>query len=466
MLLRNPPFSVTLFLGFCFNLYSQIDLQAADASNATILSASQRDTAEKITRAATHTDFAHRRLAELCDTFGPRLSGTTNLEAAIDWVLAEMKKDGLANVRGEPVQVPHWVRGAESLELLQPRGESLPLLGLGGSVATPPEGITAPVLVVESVDELKHRAAEAKDKIVLFNLRFTTYGETVGIRMTGATEAARVGARASLIRSITPFALRTPHTGMMLYADGVAKIPHAAIAPEDADRLQRWQQRGQTPVARLKMNARFLPDATSRNVIAELPGRENPDEFVVLGGHIDSWDVGQGALDDGGGCLAAWEAVRILHELGLQPRRTIRLVLWTNEENGGRGSAAYAATHKSELPNHLLGIETDSGATTPVGFAFSGSASATEQIRAIAGLLRPLAADKITDHAGGADLQPLKASGVPIMDLSVDNSKYFWFHHTDADTVDKVDARELSQCAAALAVMAYVVADAPEKLPR
>jgi carboxypeptidase Q len=296
-----------------------------------------RADADRIIDGALADSSAWRRLAVMTETFGNRFSGSQSLERAIDWVLARMKEDGLQNVRGEPVMVPHWVRGAESAELVSPRRANLPMLGLGGSIATPPGGITAPVLVVSTFDELRAKAAQAKGKIVLFDAPFTSYRETVEYRGNGAIEAARVGAVASLIRSVTPYSQRTPHTGGMRYDSTVRKIPHAAITVEDAEMLHRMQDRGEKIVVTLRMSARTLPDAPSRNVVAELVGREKPEEVVVFGGHIDSWDVGRGAMDDGGGVMVAWEALRLLKRLGLQPRRTIRVVGWTNEENGTRG---------------------------------------------------------------------------------------------------------------------------------
>ena len=422
--------------------------------------------ADKLIRAATETDFAYKRLAELCDTFGPRFSGTTNLEAAIDWALAQMKADGLENVHGEDVMVPHWVRGEESVEMLEPTHQKLPMLGVGDSVGTPKKGITAPVLVVRSFEEIKQRAAEARGKIILFNAPFVSYGETVAYRTRGASEAAKVGAVASLIRSVTPFGLQTPHTGMLTYTDGVPHIPHAAITIEDADKLQRWQERGKQIVVSLKMSAKFLPDAPSRNVVAEIVGREKPDEVVLISGHFDSWDVGQGAQDDGGGALSAWEAVRLMHKLGMRPRRTVRVVLWANEENGLRGAKYYAEKHQQELSKHVLAIESDRGVFQPTGFTFKGSDQAKAFIQQAGSLLGGIRADKIISGGAGSDVEQLAPAGVPVMELTVEGSKYFWFHHTAADTVDKVDPKELGQCAAVMAVMAYVVADMPESLPR
>jgi carboxypeptidase Q len=422
--------------------------------------------AAKLIRAATETDFAYRRLAELCDAFGPRFSGTTNLEAAIDWGLATMKADGLENVHGEDVMVPHWVRGEESAEMLEPARHRLPMLGLGGSVATPKKGITAPVLVVRSFEDLKQRAGEARGKIVLFNAPFVSYGQTVAYRINGASQAAKAGAVASLVRSITPFGLQTPHTGMMNYQDGIPRIPHAAITIEDAEQMQRWQERGKQVVVRLKMSAKLLPDAHSRNVVAEIVGREKPDEVVLVSGHMDSWDITPGAIDDGVGVVSAWEAVRLMHELGLRPRRTVRVVLWVNEENGLRGAKDYAERHRQELSKHVLAIESDEGAFQPTGFTFKGGESAKAVIGQIGTLLEGIQADRIITGGGGSDVEQLAPAGVPVMQLTVEGSKYFWFHHTTADTPDKVNPKELSQCAAAMAVMAYVVADMPESLPR
>lgn len=434
------------------------------------LAAHYRGAADRIIAAATADHRAYERLALLADTFGPRFSGTAALEDAIDWILEEMRADGLDNVRGEPVMVPRWVRGAETLSLVEPRSRQLPMLGLGGSVGTPDEGIEAEVLVVGSFDELEDRAAEARGRIVLFNVPFTSYGETVQYRVRGAVAAARAGAVASLIRSVTPYSMQTPHTGGMRYEEGVEPIPHAAITVEDAAMLQRFQDRGERIVVRLRMEAETLDDVPSRNVVGEIVGSEIADEVVVIGGHIDSWDVGQGAMDDAGGCVVAWEAVRLLHELGLRPRRTVRVVMWTNEENGLRGALAYRDAHGNELDDHVLAIESDSGVFSPRGFGFSGSDAAFEIVRRVGELLEDVVEEGddgvVTRGGGGADIGPIMQLGVPGMALRVDGSRYFWYHHTDADTVDKLDPDEVARSVAAMAVMAYVVADLPEPLPR
>ena len=423
-------------------------------------------TANRLIHSATNSAFGFNRLATLCDSFGPRLSGSANLERAIDWCLVEMKKDGFVKVRGEDVMVPHWVRGRESAVLVSPRRRVLPMLGLGGSVGTPKEGLTAEVLVVDSFADLKAKAAQAKGKMVLFNLPFTNYRETVIVRSVGAIEAAKVGAVASLIRSVGPFSMQTPHTGNMRYDDKVKRIPHAALSMEDAMMLARMQSRGETIRVQLKMEARTLLPAKSRNVIAEIRGREKPNEIVIVSGHIDSWDVGQGAMDDGGGCLAAWEAARLIMKNGLKPRRTIRVVLWTNEENGLGGAKEYARRHAKDLKNHVLAIESDSGVFKPTGFGFLGSAEGMKVIENIGGLLKPLRAGEIKKGCRGADVLRLISGGVPVMHLEVERERYFWFHHTHADTIDKLDRHEFNQCVASMAVMAFVAADLPGGVPR
>jgi carboxypeptidase Q len=319
---------------------------------------------------------------------------------------------------------------------------------------------------VTSFDELTERAQEAQGKIVLFNAPWRGYGPTVQYRSRGAVAAAEVGAVASLIRSVTPYSMNTPHTGAMRYSDQVPRIPHAAVTAEDAGMLQRMQERGERIVVHLSMDAETLPDAASRNVMAELVGSEMPEEVVVLGGHIDSWDVGQGAMDDGGGCVAAWEAVKLLKRLGLQPRRTVRVVLWTNEENGLRGGNAYRDARMGHLDNHVLAIESDAGVFAPSGFSFAGSDAAFEILQEIGTLLTPIEASEITRGGSGADIGPIVREGVPGMGLRVDGTRYFWYHHTDTDTIDKLDPREMAMCVAAMAVMSYVVADMEEKLPR
>ncbi|HYY96636.1 MAG TPA: M20/M25/M40 family metallo-hydrolase [Pyrinomonadaceae bacterium] len=425
-----------------------------------------RERAARIIGAALTDDTAYRRLAWLTDRIGNRLSGSDSLQRAIEWAASEMKRDGLDGVHTEKVMVPHWVRGEESLELVSPVSRRLSMLGLGDSVGTPAGGVTAEAVVVHSFDELEALGEKLRGKIVVYNVPFTNYGATVEYRALGPSRAARYGALAAIVRSVTPVSLQTPHTGGLRYDDAQPRIPAAAATIEAVEMIERMQSRGEHPQLRLTMGAHFLPDAESANVVAEIKGREKPEEVVVIGGHIDSWDVGQGAQDDGGGIIATWEAVRLLKKLGLRPRRTIRVVLFTNEENGARGGAGYAEAHRSELAHHVLAIESDSGVFRPTGFGLSEKA--TPQSRAdfteIAKLLAGLRADHINPDGEGTDISPMMQAGVTGASLDVDGTHYFDIHHTQADTFDKVNPQELAACVAALAVMAYVVADMPERL--
>jgi len=424
------------------------------------------ETSLKIISKSLTDSTAYNRLGYMCDTFGPRLSGSKNLENAINWILKEMKNDGLDNVRGEKVAVPTWIRGKESVTLLSPFKKELSMLGLGGSIATPRGGLKAEVIVVNDWDELESRSNEVPGKIVLFNAPFTSYGETVAYRYSGASAAAKHGAVASLIRSIGPWSMNTPHTGVMAYNDDVQKTPHAALTMEDAMMLSRIHDRGNKIIVKLDMNARMVADRWSHNVLGEIKGSMYPDEVVVVGGHIDSWDVGQGAHDDGGACIASWEAIRLIKELGLKPKRTIRCVMWTNEENGGKGNKGYRDMHMDEMDKHVLAIESDGGVFSPKGFGFSGNDSARKIVEEIHALMKPIGANTISEGGRAADVAPLNDEGVPVMSLKVEGSKYFWYHHTNADTFDKVDFNEFNRCVAAIAIMAYVVADLDEPLPR
>ena len=424
------------------------------------------ETSLKIISKSLTDSTAYNRLGYMCDTFGPRLSGSKNLENAINWILKEMNNDGLENVKGEKVAVPTWIRGKESATLLSPFKKELSMLGLGGSIATPRGGLKAEVIVVNDWDELESRSNEVPGKIVLFNAPFTSYGETVAYRYSGASAAAKHGAVASLIRSIGPWSMNTPHTGVMAYKDDVQKIPHAALTMEDAMMLSRIHDRNDKIIVKLDMNARMVADRWSHNVLGEIKGSIYPEEVVVVGGHIDSWDVGQGAHDDGGGCIVSWEVLRLIKELGLKPKRTIRCVMWTNEENGGKGNKGYRDMHMDEMDKHVLAIESDGGVFSPEGFGFSGNESAREIVEEIHELMKPIGANTISEGGRAADVAPLNDEGVPVMSLKVDGSKYFWYHHTNADTFDKIDFNEFNRCIAAMAIMAYVVADLDEPLPR
>jgi carboxypeptidase Q len=426
-----------------------------------------RANAGKLIAAANADQFAWDRLAELTDTYGQRLSGSDNLNRAIAWAVETMKKDGLDNVYTERVMIPRWVRGAESLEIVNPPRHVVPMLGLGGSIATPPGGIEADVMVVTSGEELVKRAAEAKGRIVLFNVPYTNYGETVAYRSGGASMAARHGAVAMLVRAVGPMGHRTPHTGGMSYTGDVAKIPAAAIPVEDAQRIHRLVNRGVPVRVRLTMEAKFEPDVESFNVVGELRGTAKPQEIVLVGCHFDSWDPGTGASDDAVGCIVTWEAARLMKKLNIRPRRTVRVVLFTNEENGLRGGNAYRDAHAEEAANHVFALESDSGVFAPARLGFSGSDAARKIISEIATLLVPIGMQDVVPGGGGADIGPIAVLGkVPMMAYAGDPTRYFTIHHTPADTVDRIDPQEVSKAAAAIATMVYVIADMPQPLPK
>jgi hypothetical protein len=444
----------------------------AFALHAQTLTETYRDPASRLIGAALTDTEGWKKLEYLCDRIGHRLSGSPQLEEAIRWAAAEMRREGLDNVQTPPVKVPHWVRGRESAEIVAPLQTPLVMLGLGGSVGTPPQGITAEVVAVASFDELKSLGRDrVQGKIVLFNPVWQGYGRTVTYRSRGASEAAQFGAAAVLVRSMTGHSLRTPHTGAMDYAADIAKIPAAAVTVEDAERIHRLVRAGNAVKVTLKMEAQTLPDADSANVVAELRGREKPDEIVVLGGHYDSWDVGQGAHDDGASCMAAWQAVTLLKKLGLHPRRTVRVVFWANEENGLAGARAYRQWIGAAVKNHVAAIEMDGGSERPIGFGFGAStlsgeqsARALETLRQIGALLDGIGAGLIRTGGGGADISPLTSEGVPGLGHLTTGERYMDWHHTPADTLDKVDPVEFRKNIAALAVMAYVLADMPARL--
>jgi len=412
-------------------------------------------------------DRGFDRLTHFADYFPHRLSGSDMLENSIDWITEKMENDGFDHIESQPVLVSHWVRGHENANFILPFERNLPISGLGNSIATPDTGITADVIVVQSFEELAQKEGEIEGNIVLFNVPFTSYGETVQYRTTGAIYASRAGAIASLVRSVTPFSMQTLHTGNSGYQEGVKPIPHAAVTVEDAKFMQRMYDRGERIRIYLYMEADTMPDKESRNIIAEIRGSEFPEQIITIGGHIDSWDVGQGVMDDAGGCFVAWEAARLIKNLGLTPKRTIRVVLWTNEENGLRGARKYHELAKEEgLENHILAIESDSGVFKPVGFGFSGSNEALEILRSIATLLEPIESNKVIRGGGGADISPLIQDGVPGMGLVVEQEKYFWYHHSNADVIDILDKNEFKLNVATMAVFAYIVADMEQLLPR
>ncbi len=424
-----------------------------------------RATADQLIQAALTDTEGYNRLAYLCYRIGNRLSGSPGLEKAIAWSVEQMKAVGLSNVRVIPVKVPHWVRGVESARMLEPVNQPLHMLGLGMSVGTPPGGITAEVVAVSDFADLARRGREQiQGKIVVYNEEYRGYGPTRVYRATGASRAAAYGAVAALVRSATPLAIEIPHTGEMNYDESQPKIPTAAISPEDAMMIARLAGDGVPVKVHLEMGAHMLPDADSGDVIGEIPGRTHPEQVVVLGGHIDSWDVGQGAQDDGASIIACLQALVLMKKLDLQPARTIRVAFWVNEENGGRGGEAYRAWVGDRIANQVAAIEMDGGAEAPIGYGASVDEGSMALLREIGALLGRIGAGEITAGGGGSDIGPLMRDGVPGLSERTTGTRYFDWHHTEADTLDKVDPLDFRQNLASLAVMGYVLADMPVTL--
>jgi carboxypeptidase Q len=446
---------------------------ASRASGATIAS-DYTDVAARLVGREMVDGQAFARLRYLTDRIGPRLSGSPQADQAVEWAVKRFGEDGIS-AHAEKVMAPHWVRGEESAEIVSPVSQRLCAVALGGSIPTPGDGVTGEVLEVSSFDELHALGERAKGKIILYDKAMTResdesksvgYGAVAPLRHGGAIEAAKLGAIGALIRSLGTASYRLPHTGAMAYDEKVPKIPFAAITAEDSELIHRLLADGDHVSVHFRLGCRTLPDVPSANVVADIVGREKPEEIVLICGHLDSWDLATGAIDDGAGVAIVMEAMRLVHVLGLQPRRTIRAVLYMNEENGLAGGKTYAADHRAELQKHVAAIESDSGAAHPLGFGISGGAGAEERVREIATLLRGFGADDVKKGGGGADISPLRDSGVPMLSLRQDGTHYFDYHHTPADTLDKVDPFELSQNAASMAVMAYILADMPETLAR
>ena len=476
-------FATTIFAFALINLPS---VNGQDETRSILKSSSKpgfsaenyHDAANKIIEASRKSNNAYLMLQELCDDIGHRLSGSPSLDRAIEWANKTLKKQGHENVQSEKVMVRKWVRGNETAQLTFPRQMDIPMLGLGGSVGTGNRPIAGEVIVVDSKQELDELAdAAIQGRIVVFNHTMPPYSETDGsgygaavqYRMNGATWAAERGGIAALVRSVTAYSLQSPHTGAMRYSGGadVPKVPTAAISVESATMLRRLQDRGVLPRVSLYMQARDEGEVPSANVVAEIVGSEKPEEIVAIGGHIDSWDVGQGAQDDGCGCVVAMEALNVIRKLGLKPKRTIRVVLWTNEENGLAGGRSYAARHQDEV--HVAAIESDSGGFRPQGLSIDMEDDKKEQIAVVQlgkvlSLLEKVGSTRATTGYSGADVNPLKPSGTACMGLRVDGRLYFNTHHTAADTVDKVDPKELADCVATVAVASFVIADMPSRL--
>jgi carboxypeptidase Q len=442
------------------------------------------DELKRLTQAALSSDYAYRQVAYMCNNIGPRLSGSPQAQRSVEYVASEMRKLGL-DVRLEKVMVPHWVRGVETGELIEFTGrapqttQKVVLAALGGSVATPPEGLTAEVVVVDDFEQLNALGRErVAGKIVLFNARFDqrlaeqgfagdAYGQAVAYRGAGASAAARLGAVAALNRSAGGAQYRLPHTGSLSYAQDAPRIPAAAVAGEDAELIAYLAAQGKVRM-KLTLTPQTLPDVESYNVVADLKGSERPEQVIIVSGHLDSWDLGTGAIDDAAGVAVAMQTAQLIKRLGLRPKRTIRVIAWMNEENGLMGGKTYASDHAGEVANHVAAIESDLGAGHPAGFFAHANNDAVAMLRPLAAVLQGVGAGVIRQVAGptGADISPLAAQGVPNFAPIQDSRTYFDYHHTPADTFDKVNPRELAENAAVMAALAYAIANLPEKLPR
>jgi len=433
-----------------------------------------------IKNAALADDYAYRQLAHLTENIGPRPSGSPQARAASEYVAEELRKLGL-EVQLEEVKVPHWVRGAETAELVEYAGQvsgtaqKIVLTALGGSTATPAEGITAEIVVVNNFDELKALGRDkVAGKIVLFNelfdrqkaaagLSFMAYGEAVRYRSSGPKAAADLGAVAALIRSVGSADFRLPHTGW----SAAAGIPAGAVTAEDAELIAYLAAQGRVRM-HLTLTPQKLPDATGYNVIADVKGSEHPEQVVVVSGHLDSWDLGTGAIDDGAGVVVAMEAAEIVQHLHLRPKRTLRVIAWMDEETGGSGSKAYTQDHASEFANHVAAIECDAGAAHPLGFDAKMTPHAAELLQPALNVLQSVGATVLqpSSYSPGADITAMSDAGVPTLGILQDGRTYFHYHHSAADTLDKVVPSELRENAAAMAVMGYALASMKNPLPR
>jgi len=438
---------------------------------------------KRLREAALTSDYAFKQVAHLANNIGPRLSGSIQAAQAVEYVAGEMKSLG-CEVQLEKVMAPHWVRGTETAELTQFPGQAagtrqkIVLCALGGSVATPTEGIDADTVCVRDFDELKSLPREkVSRKIVLFNHAFDkqmaaqghagdAYGQAVVYRSDGPVAAAGLGAVACLIRAVGVAEYRIPHTGQTNYKDGVPKIPAAAVTAEDADLIAYLTEQGQTRM-HLVLTPQTLPDVESANVIADIKGSEHPEQVVIVSGHLDSWDLGTGAIDDGAGVAVAMEAAHLIQQLHLKPKRTIRMIAWMNEENGSRGSKQYEKDHAGDFPNHFAVNETDGGAGHPVGLNLKTKPEVKKIFEPVAKILETIGAGTLSlaEHVG-ADTEPIEKAGVSAFSPLQDNRFYFNYHHTAADTLDKIVPRELQENAGVVAVAAYAFANAEQSLPR
>ncbi len=456
---------------------------ASPASTPAVFSSQTLGDLERLRDSALSSDYAYRQVAHLANNIGPRLSGSAQAAKAVEYVAVELKNIG-CEVQLEKVMVPHWVRGEETAALVQFPGQAenttqkIVLCALGQSVATPTEGLTAEVIAVKTFDELKSLPRDkVSGKIVLFTYPFDkrmaaegrggeAYGEAVLYRSEGPSAAARLGAVACLIRSVGGEEYRIPHTGQTRYAEDTQKIPAGAVTAEDAETMAALTQQGPVKM-KLVLTPQTLPDVESYNVIGDLKGSEHPEQVVIVSGHLDSWDLGTGAIDDGAGVAVSMEAANLVHKLNLRPKRTSRVVAWMNEENGSAGAKAYARDHEKEMANHFAAMETDGGAGHPLGLNVKGSRAVRTLLVPVSAILQNTGAGMVTlvDHCG-ADIEPMEKAGVPTFSPIQDSRFYFNYHHTAADTLDKIVPKELAENSAVVAVTAYALANSEQSLPR
>ncbi|HEX8234223.1 MAG TPA: M28 family peptidase [Caulobacteraceae bacterium] len=398
---------------------------------------------------------------------GPRLAGSPGARRAAEWGAAKLKALGFTNVRLEPYTVTAWERGAESAEILAPYPHRLVILGLGKTVSTPPQGIEAEAVVFPSLAEmLAAPPGSLTGKIAIVTQKMTRtqdgsgYGAAVRARGIGASEAARRGAVAFMLRSVSTAENRSPHTGTMNYQPDAPRIPAAALSPSDADLIDRMAARKRPIRIRLNLQNRTTENAPAWNVVGEIRGREKPNEAVVIGGHLDAWDPGTGAHDDAAGIGITTAAAKLIGDLKRPPRRTIRVVMWGSEETGGAG-AAYQKAHAGETPSTVIAGESDLGGDRAWALRLPAGAADAPQLAPLPALLAPL---KIFIHQeparfGGSDTEELQEAGVPVFSFAQDAGRYFDWHHSPDDTLDKIDPEQLNQNVAAWAAFLWLVAD-------
>lgn len=410
-------------------------------------------------------------LDHLSNKVGGRLAGSPEAAAAVEYTYQTMKSLGIDTVYLQECMVPHWVRGEkETAKIIGSKSaeQSLSICALGGSIATPADGLTAEVVEVQNFDELKKLGkAGIQGKIVFFNrpfdetefYTFRAYGKAVDQRWAGPSEAAQYGAIGTVVRSMTGALDDNPHTGAMGYKDSIAKVPCCAISTKGANLLSSMLKTDPKLKFHFKMNCQTLPDEKSYNVIGEIKGSEHPEEIIVVGGHLDAWDNGDGAHDDGAGCVQSIEVLRTLKALGVKPKRTIRAVMFMNEENGLRGGKKYAELAQLNKEKHIVAIESDAGGFSPRGFSMEMAPEKKQKISQWQDLFLPYGVYDFSKNGGGADIGPLYEQGVPVMELLPDVQRYFDYHHTAIDTFDKVNKRELELGAAAMTMMIYLISE-------